>query len=75
MSIVIKIKCVNSNNISDICNKFNFTTNYTYFTITNTNFIKTHINIIIFDTFNVLSRDLKFLIHSLPFTCSTELLR
>jgi hypothetical protein len=31
--IVIKIKYVNSGRISDICNKVNFTTNYTHFTI------------------------------------------
>ena len=30
VSIVVKIKCVNSNNISDICDKLNFTTNYTH---------------------------------------------
>ncbi len=30
--IVVKIKCVNSGRISDICNKINFTTNYTHFT-------------------------------------------
>ena len=32
VSIIVKIKCVNSGNISDICNKLNFTTNYTYTT-------------------------------------------
>jgi hypothetical protein len=31
--IVIKIKCVNSGRISDICDKINFTTNYKYFII------------------------------------------
>ena len=31
MFIVVKIKYMNSNNINDICNKFNFTTNYTQF--------------------------------------------
>ena len=36
VSIVIKIKWVNFDNISDICDKFNFTTNYTYYIITNT---------------------------------------
>jgi hypothetical protein len=57
--IVVKIKCVNSDKISDICDKVNFTTNYTHF-ITPDNilskhtqhFIKTHTNIIIFDTFD-----------------------
>jgi hypothetical protein len=52
--IVVKIKCVNSGNISDICDKLNFTTNYT-------NFIKIHINITIFDKFGgmVPLRDLR----------------
>ena len=40
VSIVVKIKCVNSGNISDICNKLNFTTNYTNFTKTDIKFIK-----------------------------------
>ena len=31
--IVVKIKCMNSNKISDICDKVNFTTNYTHCTI------------------------------------------
>ena len=31
VSIIIKRKYVNYGNISDICNKFSFTTNYTYF--------------------------------------------
>ena len=52
VSIVVKIKCVNSDNISDICNKLNFTTNYIHFTTTNTYFIRTHIKSIIFNTFN-----------------------
>ena len=34
--IVVKIKGVNSDNISDICDKLNFTTNYTYFTTIDT---------------------------------------
>ena len=51
VSIIIKIKYVNSGNISDICDKLNFITNYTYFTTIDIYFIKTHINIIIFDTF------------------------
>jgi hypothetical protein len=51
VSIVVKIKYVNSGNISDICDKLNFTTSYTHFTATNTNFIKTHTNITIFYTF------------------------
>jgi hypothetical protein len=50
--IVIKIKYMNSGNINDICYKLKFTTSYTYFTIKNTNFIKTHINIIILNTFD-----------------------
>ena len=41
--IVVKIKCVNYGRISDICDKINFTTNYTYFTISDIHFIKTHI--------------------------------
>ena len=40
VSVVIKIKCVNSSNMSDNCDKLNFITNYTYFTITDTHFIK-----------------------------------
>ena len=58
--VVIKIKFVNSGNISDICDKFNFTTNYTYFTTNDKHFIKTHTTIIIFDTFDgtVSPRDL-----------------
>ena len=39
VSIVVKTKCVNSGNMSDICDKLNYTTNYTYFTTTNTHFI------------------------------------
>jgi hypothetical protein len=59
--IVVKVKCVNSGNISDICDKLNFTTSYIHFTTTNTNFIKTHTNITIFDTFSgtVPLRDLR----------------
>ena len=30
--IVVKIKCMNSGRICDICDKINFTTNYTHFT-------------------------------------------
>jgi hypothetical protein len=58
MFIVIKIKCVNSDRINDICNKINFTTNYTYFTILDIHskhtqhFIKIYTNIIIFNTFD-----------------------
>ena len=33
--IVVKIKCVNSDRISDICGKVNFITNYMYFTTPN----------------------------------------
>jgi hypothetical protein len=40
--IIIKIKCVNFDRISDICDKINFTTNYTHFTIPDIYFIKTH---------------------------------
>jgi hypothetical protein len=60
--IVVKIKCMNSGRISDICYKVNFTTNYTHFTTLDRNFIKTHINIIIFDIIGgtVLLRDLRF---------------
>ena len=47
--IVVKIKCVNYGRISDICDKINFTTNYTHFP--NIYFIKTHTNITMFDTF------------------------
>ena len=39
--IVVKIKCVNSGKISDICDKVNFTTNYTYFT-TSDNILSKH---------------------------------
>ena len=35
MFIVVKIKCVNSDKISDICGKVNFTTNYMHFTTPN----------------------------------------
>ena len=35
-----------------ICDKINFTINYTYFTTLDIHFIKTHTNIIIFDTFD-----------------------
>ena len=52
MSTVIKIKCVNFDNISDSCDKFNFITNYTYFIITNTYYIKTYTNITNFNTFD-----------------------
>ena len=31
MSIVVKIKCVNSDNMSDICDKLNNITNNTHF--------------------------------------------
>ena len=43
VSIVVKIKCVNSGKISDICDKLNFTINYKYVTTTNTYYIKKHI--------------------------------
>jgi hypothetical protein len=32
MFIIVKINYMNSNRISDICDKVNFTTNYTHFT-------------------------------------------
>ena len=38
VSIIVKIKCVNTSNISDICDKRNFITNYTHFTTTDTHF-------------------------------------
>ena len=50
--IVVKIKCVNSGRISDICDKVNFTTNYIHFTTLDIHFIKTHTNITIFNTFD-----------------------
>ena len=58
--IVVKIKYINSGRICDICYKVNFTTNYTHTTL-DKHFIKTDINIIIFDTFEgtVLLRDLR----------------
>ena len=43
MSIIIKIKYVNFDNMSDICNKFYFTTIYKYFIITDTIYQKIHI--------------------------------
>ena len=51
VSIAVKIKCVNFDNISDIYDKLNFIINYTYFTTTDTYFIETHTNIIIIETF------------------------
>ncbi len=35
VSIIVKIKCVNADNINDICDKLNFTTSYTPLTTTN----------------------------------------
>ena len=52
LSIVVKIKCVNFDNMSNICNKLNFTTNYTYFITTDTYFIKQHTHITFFDNCN-----------------------
>ena len=49
MSIIVKIKCVNSGNMSEICDKLKFTTTDTYFTTTDTHFIKVHTYITIFD--------------------------
>ena len=48
---IVKIKYVNSGNISDICNKLNFTTNYTYFTTNDTHFIKKYTKKYNFNTF------------------------
>ena len=42
VSIVVKIKCVNFSNISDICDKLNFMTNYTHFIITDTFYQNTY---------------------------------
>ncbi len=47
ISIIIKTKYVNSNNINDIYNKLNFIINYTYFTKT---IKKTHTSYNGFDT-------------------------
>jgi hypothetical protein len=44
VSIIVKIKCVNSDNISDIYDKLNFTTKYTHVITTDIHFIKTHTN-------------------------------
>ena len=52
LSIVVKIKCVNSDNMSNICDKLNFTTNYTYFITIGTYFIKQHTHITFFDNCN-----------------------
>jgi hypothetical protein len=40
--IVVKIKCMNFGRISDICDKINFTTNYTHFTTSNNIYQNTH---------------------------------
>ena len=40
--IVVKIKCVNFGRFSDICDKVNFTANYTQFTTPDIYCIKTH---------------------------------
>jgi hypothetical protein len=45
--IVVKIKCVNSSRISEICDKVNFITNYTHF-ITPDNMLSKHIQILQF---------------------------
>ena len=55
---------MNSGNISDICDKLNFTTNYTRFTTTDIHFINTHIKITIFDTFD--ETDLSIFVQLLP---------
>ena len=69
VSIVVKIKCVKSGNISDICDKLNFITNYTHFTTTDTYFINTHTTITIFDTFDemVPPRDLSISIERVAY--------
>jgi hypothetical protein len=66
--IILKIKCVNSGRIDDICNKVNFITKlHTFYNTLQTfcqntqHFIKTHTNITIFDTFGktISLRDLR----------------
>jgi hypothetical protein len=53
VSIVVKIKCVNSNNISDICDKLiKLYYKLHTFTITDIHFIKTHTKITNFEIFN-----------------------
>ena len=52
VSIVIKIKCMNSDNINDVYDKLNFNTNYIHFTTTDKHSIKIHTNITIFDIFD-----------------------
>jgi hypothetical protein len=49
--IIVKIKCVNSNRISDICGKVNFTINYIHFITLDIHLIKIHTNITIFNIF------------------------
>jgi hypothetical protein len=49
--IIVKIKCVNSSRISDICSKVNFTINCIYFITLDIHLIKTHTNITIFKIF------------------------
>jgi hypothetical protein len=48
--IVVKIKCMNSGRISDVCDKLTLLQNYTHFTTPDRHFIKIHTNITIFDT-------------------------
>ena len=44
--MIVKIKCLNSSNMIDICCKLNFTTNNIYFTIIDTHVTtKTHTTI------------------------------
>ena len=59
VSILIKIKCVNSGNISDICDKLNVTTNYTRIQKL-INILSKYTQITNFDTFDgiVMSWDL-----------------
>jgi hypothetical protein len=52
VSIVIKIKYINSDNMSNIYDKLKFIINYTYFTTTDIYFIKKYIHITIVDTRN-----------------------
>ncbi len=51
VSIVVKLKCVNSGNMNDICDKLNFTKNYTHYPIY-TYFITKNTDITIFNTYN-----------------------
>jgi hypothetical protein len=50
VSIVVKTKCVNSGNISDICDKHNFPTNYINCTTEDTCVIQKHTYLTMFYT-------------------------